>query len=140
MIVTYSLRCSSYTKRIHFTISLAPNRFLMKQLLLSLFFLLNVLVTHATVLTGIITETNGKQLPFVNVFIKGSTTGTSANSEGKYALDLTPGAHTIVFKIIGYRQIEKQVVIAAATYTLNVIMQTEQYELKEATVTAGEDP
>lgn len=116
------------------------NPYMKKQFLFIIFLLFLFSFSDATMLTGKITETNGQSLPFVNVFIKGSTIGTSANSEGKYALSLNPGTHTVIFKLIGYKQIEKLVVIANKTYTLDVIMETEQYELKEATVTAGEDP
>ena len=97
-------------------------------------------VTRATTLKGIVSDNNQLPLPFVSVFVKGTTYGTSANSEGAYQLQLKPGNYTIVFKIIGYRQLEKNVTITDVTYTLNVTMDKELYEIKEAVINAGEDP
>ncbi len=111
-----------------------------KHFLFTLFLLFSFLLSNATLLTGNIVEKGGQPLPFVNVFVKATTIGTSANSDGKYALNLTPGVKTIVFKIIGYKQIEKQITIEQTTYTLDVTMEPEQYQLSEAVVKASEDP
>ncbi|MEO8151316.1 MAG: DUF5686 and carboxypeptidase regulatory-like domain-containing protein [Bacteroidia bacterium] len=110
------------------------------KILTAVIFLLFNTIASATILTGKITDNNKQPLPFVNVFVKGTTNGTSANVEGKYRLDLKPGSYMVVFKIIGYKQIEKQVEISTATYTLDVSMEPEHYQLKEAVVKAGEDP
>lgn len=110
------------------------------KLFLTITFLSIASLVNASQLSGVITDNKNQPLPFTSVFIKGTTRGTSANAEGKYQLDLQPGNYTIVFKLIGYKQIEKQVVVTATAYDLNVIMEQEHYELKEATVKANEDP
>ena len=41
-------------------------------------------------------------LPFANVLIKETGTGTTTDFEGAYSLQLEPGVYTVVFSFIGY--------------------------------------
>jgi len=54
--------------------------------------------------TGTVRDGNSKKvLPGVNVTVKGTTTGTSTNTKGKYSL-LVPSKHdTLVFSFLGYQ-------------------------------------
>jgi hypothetical protein len=56
------------------------------------------------VITGRVTADQGNGLPGVNVLLKGSTTGTTTDSEGNYALNVTDtqANGTLVFSFIGY--------------------------------------
>lgn len=52
-------------------------------------------------------EMNGEPLPFANVIIKGTSTGTTSDYDGLYILDnIEPGTYTIVFSFIGYETLE----------------------------------
>ncbi|MFD1292816.1 TonB-dependent receptor domain-containing protein [Lutibacter holmesii] len=51
-------------------------------------------------------EFDNAPLPFANVFIKGTTTGTTTEFEGTYSLQVAPGTYTLVFSFIGYETIE----------------------------------
>ena len=55
-------------------------------------------------LNGRITDSKGESLPFTNVYIEGTTRGTTANTEGYYTLDLNDGSYRIVFQYIGYEK------------------------------------
>lgn len=61
-------------------------------------------------ITGTVTDTNtGETIPGVNILLKGTTTGTSSNSEGIYSLEVTSLQDTLVFSFIGYQTQETPV-------------------------------
>ena len=60
---------------------------------------------HFTV-TGIIKDTNGQPVPFASVYLKNTTSGTSANVDGKYSIKVKSGEHTLSFRAVGYKQQE----------------------------------
>ena len=91
-------------------------------------------------LSGTITDDQNKPVPFASVYIKNTTKGTSANSEGEYVLQLKPGIYEVQYKAVGYRQ-ESRKIDLSSSKILNVVLQTETYQLKNVTVNAGgEDP
>jgi len=54
--------------------------------------------------SGLVTDAStGDPLPGVNVVIKGTTTGTSTNSQGEYELNVPSLQDTLVFSFIGYQ-------------------------------------
>lgn len=55
-------------------------------------------------LTGVILdkEMYNEPLPFANIMIKGTKTGTTTNENGKYVLTLKPGSYTLVIGYLGY--------------------------------------
>ncbi len=52
--------------------------------------------------TGKVTDDKGEGLPGVNVLLKGTTTGTATDANGKYSLTIPDGTGTLVFSSIGY--------------------------------------
>ena len=91
-------------------------------------------------LSGRITDAKGEPLPFANVYIEGTTHGTTANTEGYYSLDLTNGSYRIVFQYIGYiKKIES--VDFNGKMTLDIRLGNSNMELSEFVVKANaEDP
>ena len=67
---------------------------------------------------------NNEPLPFANVVIKGTTTGTTSDIDGLYMFeDLEVGSYIFVFSFVGYETQEIKVdIIANETATLNVVM------------------
>ena len=60
-------------------------------------------------ITGTLTdkEVNNEPLPFANVLIKGTTTGTTTDFDGLYEIaGLEPGIYTIIFSYLGYETVE----------------------------------
>jgi outer membrane receptor protein involved in Fe transport len=52
-------------------------------------------------------EFNNEPLPFANILIKGTTTGTTSDFDGLYQIDrLDPGTYTVVFSYLGYETVE----------------------------------
>lgn len=107
-----------------------------------LLFLCASVFTYAQeiLLKGTIKDNKGLSVPFASVYEKGTTRGTSANSEGEYQLKLSAGQHTLIFKAIGFSQESKQIDLKTAQ-TLDVILNPSVYELKDVIIQAdAEDP
>jgi hypothetical protein len=91
-------------------------------------------------ISGKITDENGNSIPFASIYIKNTTKGVSANSEGDYVLKLQPGQYEIQYKALGYRQ-ESRTLNIKLSEVLNVTLSVEVYELKSVSINAkGEDP
>jgi hypothetical protein len=96
---------------------------------------------NAQKVSGVITDANGKALPYASVTVKGSAKGTSANNEGKYFIEVNSGKYTLVVQYVGYQKAEQTITVQHENVTLNFQLQQEQLSLKNVTVKAGgEDP
>jgi hypothetical protein len=72
----------------------------MKQLNVVLVFMLLLVtaipaISQKRTVTGKISDANGKPLPFVNVTVKGSSGGTTSNSDGVYSIAVPQGSNTL---------------------------------------------
>jgi len=90
-------------------------------------------------LDGMVTDEEGVPVPFVTVYIEGTTIGTTTNSEGNYHIDLKDGFHTIVFRYVGYRTEVKGVTVSGQAQ-LDVVLKRVVFQLGEAQVDGNEDP
>ncbi|HEY9003417.1 MAG TPA: DUF5686 and carboxypeptidase regulatory-like domain-containing protein [Mucilaginibacter sp.] len=89
---------------------------------------------------GKVTDQSGKPVSFANVYVKNTTNGASANSEGDYSLALQPGQYDLQFRAVGYKQ-ETRHIDLQSNATLNITLSAELYELKVVTINGnGEDP
>jgi len=86
----------------------------------------------AFVLTGFVRDASGQPLPGVAVMIKGATTGTQTDINGKFTLSVNTG-EVLVFSYIGY--VKKEVVVTAANQ-LTIEMSEDSKQLSEVVVTA----
>lgn len=92
------------------------------------------------VLSGKVTDDAGKPIPFASVYVRNTTKGTSANSDGSYKLDLAKGQYAVLFKAVGYKQESRNINLLADT-KIDISLKAEQYQLSEVSVRAGgEDP
>ena len=73
---------------------------------------------------------DGTTLPGATVVIKGTTTGTSTDMDGMYAIDVEPNT-TLVFSYVGY--MSQEIVVSPGT-TVNVAMESESMGLDEVLV------
>ena len=56
----------------------------------------------ATQVSGRITDSESQPIPGVNILVKGTTVGTTSDSDGKYTLEVPEGNATLVFSFIGF--------------------------------------
>lgn len=108
---------------------------------LSVFFFNFPLKARCEEVNGIVTDVKGKPLPFANVYIKGTTIGTTTNMEGHYYLELKKGIYQIIFQYIGYKTHTETIEIKDKSLTLDIKLKLEQITLPEFVVSANaEDP
>jgi hypothetical protein len=107
-----------------------------------LFFLsMSCLQASGIRISGKITEENGASIPFSNIYLEGTSIGTTSNIDGNYSLDLEPGNYKLVFRFIGFKQRTENVLVSNSAIVLNVILVPESYQLKEVNIKANaEDP
>ena len=112
----------------------------MKSLLsLSLGLLLSTMLYGQITISGMVRDEKSNPVPFATIYVKNTTMGTSANSEGEYSLQIKPGQYEVLFKAVGYRQESRKLDIKASQ-VVNVTLTTENYQLKDVTIFSGEDP
>jgi TonB-linked SusC/RagA family outer membrane protein len=86
----------------------------------------------ALTVTGRITSAeDGGGLPGVSVLLKGTTTGTSTDGNGRYSLTVPDGEGTLVFSFVGY--VAREVPINDRT-TINVSLSPDTKALEEFVV------
>ncbi len=82
--------------------------------------------------TGTILDEFGLGLPGVSVLVKGTTTGTATDIDGKYSLNVQNDQATLVFSFIGYTTVEQ---LVGARSVINVNMKPDERTLTELVVT-----
>lgn len=108
--------------------------------LISFCLFINFASAQQYTLTGIVKDLAGQPVPFASVYLKNTTQGTSANVDGKYEIKLNKGEHNISFRAVGYKQLDKKVIIPQ-TLLLDIILTSESYTLSNVTIRANaEDP
>ena len=83
-------------------------------------------------ISGTVSDDSGLPLPGATVLVKGTSSGTSSDFDGKYSIRANEGA-TLVFSFVGYSTTE---VTVGASNTVNVTMQEDAESLEEVVVTA----
>lgn len=99
--------------------------------------------SNGATVAGKITDETNQPLPFVSVYIEGTTQGVSSNKEGNYSIHLPAGKYELVFQFIGYKKHKETVRVESEEQqiVLNVRMEPQPYEIAEVTVNAkAEDP
>jgi len=109
----------------------------MMQNVLKLFFaicILGVSSLQAQTVTGTITDaTDGSTLPGVNVIIKGTSNGVSADFDGNYSIEAKEANAILVFSYMGYTT--KEVAVNGKAI-INVALEQSAESLNEVVVTA----
>ncbi len=112
----------------------------MRQFFILSFFLFVSLHSISQKIKGVITDDNGKILPYASVFVKGTTKGTTSNSEGKYSIKLENGNHILVCQYVGYKKEEVAISINNDDKEINFILKVQETVLGEVILKNGEDP
>ncbi len=95
------------------------------------FIILDTSLAQERTVTGVITDENGVSIPGVNVILKGTTTGTVSDVDGKYSIKV-PGSETILsFSFVGYTNQEIQV---GQQSIINVTLKEKTTELDQVVV------
>jgi TonB-linked SusC/RagA family outer membrane protein len=87
-------------------------------------------VPAAGPITGRIVDEKGAGLPGVNVIVKGTSTGTQTNADGRYTIDAPDGA-TLIFSFVGYAT---QEVAVGGRATVDVALAPDAKSLSDVVV------
>ncbi len=93
--------------------------------------------TTGTIQGRVTDKRTGDPLPFVNVVVKGTTTGAATNAEGMYQIgNLAPGTYTLVARLVGHevQEVSGVVVTAGATTTRDIVLAELAVQISEMTV------
>ncbi|MEI7422206.1 MAG: TonB-dependent receptor [Prolixibacteraceae bacterium] len=84
--------------------------------------------SQAGSISGKVTDSSGLPIPGVSVLIKGTNSGTTTGTEGKYSLDNVSPSAKLLFSFIGMKT--QEVSIGGRT-TINVILEEETVGIEE---------
>ncbi len=101
-------------------------------LTLLLAFVVQLTFAQEKTISGTVSDGSGLPLPGATVLVKGTSSGTSSDFDGKYSIKVNQG-QTLVFSFVGYTT--KEVAVGASN-TINVTLQEDAEALEEVVVTA----
>ena len=100
-------------------------------LTLLLAFVVQISFAQQKTITGVVSDDSGS-LPGVSVLVKGTSTGTETDFDGKYTIKAKTG-DILVFRYLGYKPAEKTV---GSSNSINVKLEEDSSALEEVVVVA----
>jgi len=85
------------------------------------------------IITGIVTDTNGNSIPYVNIIVTGTTFGTSTNEDGTYSIKVSNPYDSLEFSALGY---QTQIVKINDRRNINIALLESSETLEEVVLTA----
>ncbi|MBE5322214.1 carboxypeptidase-like regulatory domain-containing protein [Pedobacter sp. MR2016-19] len=92
------------------------------------------LAQQSYVLSGMVKDKQGESLPGAGVYVSGYKIATVTDNNGKYALPLKPGNYDILVQLIGYKALNKNVVIGDKAVKLDLTLEESVTQLAEVTI------
>lgn len=112
----------------------------MRLSVLSFLVFFSSLALAQTGIRGTIKNSNGEDLPFSTIYIKGTTNGTTSNERSAYFLRTPPGSHIVVVQYVGYAVLEREITVSEGQVVeINFLLEEQALQLKTVTITAGDD-
>ena len=84
-------------------------------------------------ITGIVTDTEGNTIPYVNIILSGTSTGTITNDAGVYSLNIPNLFGSLEFSVLGYQTI---IVPINNNRSINITLEESTEVLDEVVLTA----
>lgn len=85
----------------------------------------------AQTVSGVVSDDTNTPIPGVNVLVKGTSVGTTTDTQGRYTLEVPDGSAVLVFSFIGY---QTQEVAVGTQTTINVTLASDVQALQEVVV------
>ncbi|KAA6434018.1 carboxypeptidase-like regulatory domain-containing protein [Dyadobacter flavalbus] len=93
------------------------------------------------IIKGRVTDaTTGDPVPFANLAVKASSSGTTTNFDGYYQLAYTPPADSILITYVGYESRSKAIAPDLPEQTIDIQLAPGSLQLREVKIFAGENP
>ena len=82
-------------------------------------------------------QSNGEHIPFVGIYLEGTSIGTNTDATGHYILTNLPvGEHTLIAKTLGYKTTRKSIDISLRqSQEVNFVLEEEHMTLNQVVVT-----
>ncbi|MFM8711680.1 MAG: DUF5686 family protein, partial [Sphingomonadales bacterium] len=96
--------------------------------------------SQATSIRGLVSDAEGKPLPYASILVVGTPKGAIANSQGRYELNLTTGKYNLLCQYVGYAQQKVTVTIQQEDLEVNFVLQRQELVMPAVVLTKGEDP
>ncbi|GAA4961913.1 SusC/RagA family TonB-linked outer membrane protein [Algibacter aquimarinus] len=100
-------------------------------LTLLLAFVVQLTFAQEKTISGTVSDDSGLPLPGATVLVKGTSSGTSSDFDGKYSIRANQGA-TLVFSFVGYSTVE---MVIGSSSTINATLTEDAASLEEVVVT-----
>lgn len=82
--------------------------------------------------TGTVVDSKGEPIPGANIIWKGTTTGTTANVDGKFSINTVKACKTLEISSIGFQTMEYE--ITNPSEPVNAVLEDDSYALDETVV------
>ncbi|MGB3466028.1 MAG: DUF5686 and carboxypeptidase regulatory-like domain-containing protein, partial [Cyclobacteriaceae bacterium] len=87
-------------------------------------------------ISGFVLNEKNEPVPFVNIFVRETSSGTSTDATGKYYLAITPGSYHFVISAIGYENKQLDIVIGDGPQQKNIYLRSSDIALEELVIKA----
>ncbi|WP_346854823.1 DUF5686 family protein [uncultured Draconibacterium sp.] len=103
-------------------------------------FISSMSFAQTSVLSGNVTDSEtGEPIPYVNIIIKNTLTGTTTDTTGVYKLNYPNSNDTLVFSAVGFYPVEK-IIPRTFLSSLSVELQPETFDISEVEVKPDDGP
>ena len=87
---------------------------------------------------GTVKTDTGLPVPYANIFIEGTTTGTNSDADGNFLFDTSlEGQRTLTISVIGYGTVRRSIDLTGSDINVDIILRSSEQNLDEVIVTAG---
>ncbi len=106
----------------------------------TLLFLIFSVISFSQV-KGVVSDSQGKPIPFANVYVKDTYISTTTNDQGKYELNIkAPGTYIILYKYLGYKTGKKVVEYDKVALNIDVNLLEEEIQLNDVVISSKVNP
>lgn len=98
--------------------------------------ILNLLISD-NFIRGKVTDEKGNPLPNISIAVKNSVNSISTDIDGNYEISLPDGNYVLIFSGMGFKKIEKNIVIKGEALKLDVVMFEDSLQLDQVVVTSS---
>ncbi|PWS30731.1 carboxypeptidase-like regulatory domain-containing protein [Pedobacter paludis] len=85
-------------------------------------------------LSGYVRDKKGEVLPGTGIYVSGYKIATATNNDGSYILNLKQGNYDILVQLIGFKAVNKNIVITDKSVKLDFVLEESVTQLAEVTI------
>ncbi len=86
---------------------------------------------------GKVSASTGEEIPFANIQVLNQVSGSIADAEGNFSMNLRPGTYQFKVSAIGYATQVKEVTVAAEAQTIEIVLPDNSLTLSDVVISAN---